>query len=55
MYLGGGKSGTYRKTAVGFFTLTEEQRQAVGEKFLELGNIGLGGVDFWQCDGRGPA
>jgi hypothetical protein len=29
-----------------FFTLTEEQRHAVGEKFLELGNIGFGALIF---------
>lgn len=28
------------KALVEFFTLTEEQRHVVGEKVLELGNIG---------------
>jgi hypothetical protein len=33
-------------TVVEFLTLTEEQRNAVGEKFLELGNIGFGALIF---------
>ena len=41
------------KSAVKFFTLTEEQRHAVGEKFLELGNIGLGALIFGSAMAEG--
>ena len=41
------------KTAVKFFTLTEEQRHAVGEKFLELGNIGFGALIFGSALAEG--
>ena len=34
------------RAVVEFFTLTEEQRDALGEKFLELGNIGFGALIF---------
>jgi len=34
------------KAFVDFFTLTEEQRKVVGEKVLELGNIGAGALIF---------
>ena len=34
------------KAFVEFFTLTEEQRRVVGEKVLELGNIGASALVF---------
>ncbi len=40
--------------AVGkFFALTEEQRHAIGEKFLDLGNIGLGALIFGSALAEG--
>ncbi len=41
------------KAFVEFFTLTEEQRHAVGEKFLELGNIGFGALIFGSALAEG--
>ena len=32
-----------------FFTLNQEQRDAVGEKFLELGNIGAAALIFGRA------
>lgn len=41
------------RMAVEFFTLSEEQRNAVGEKFLELGNIGFGALIFGSALAEG--
>jgi len=38
--------GSIVRVAVEFFTLTEEQRKVVGEKYLDLGNIGAGALVF---------
>jgi hypothetical protein len=43
---GGEKVGSIVRVAVEFFTLTEEQRKVVGEKYLDLGNIGAGALVF---------
>jgi hypothetical protein len=43
---GGGKMAQIVEAFVEFFTLTEEQRKVVGEKVLELGNIGASALVF---------
>lgn len=41
------------RAIVEFLTLTEEQLRAVGEKFLELGNIGVGALIFGSALAEG--
>ncbi|MDZ7290720.1 MAG: hypothetical protein ONB44_18455 [candidate division KSB1 bacterium] len=43
----------FGKTIVEFLTLTEEQRKIVGEKVLELGNIGAGALIFGSALAEG--
>jgi len=41
------------KSIFEFFTLTEEQRQIVGEKVLDFGNIGSGALIFGSAFAQG--
>jgi len=41
------------KLALEFFTPTEEQRQTIGEKILDLGNIGAGALVFGSALAEG--
>jgi hypothetical protein len=43
---GGGKMARIGTAFIEFFTLTEAQRRVVGEKYLELGNIGASALVF---------